>query len=365
MNKDKYIDSFGYFCTIIVTIVGIGIFSYPREVSDLVAGDSWLVALISAGITYLFVRFILKAMEKNEYKPINIVLRRNLGTIIGSFIMLLMALSNIVIISLGMRAFIEVIKMYLLQNTPTEFLVAITILCGVYLVRSGLIANIKFNEVAFWIMFIPMVFMLIFAAFQSDFTNNLPLFNSKPISYIRAILVSNFVYGGAEIIYLLVPNLKDKKGAVKTGFRALAFIGIFYAVTIILCIGVFTSDVMGNIIWPTITMMKVVDVPGTFVERWYGIVLALWIVFYFTTFSNGFTFSAHMLKDSIKLFDIRISSMLIVPFIYLIAMYPTNIAELYYVIDMVSPVFYAINLIFVPIVIFATGKIGRAKGVDR
>ena len=31
MDKDNYITSYGFIATIIVTVVGIGIFSYPRN----------------------------------------------------------------------------------------------------------------------------------------------------------------------------------------------------------------------------------------------------------------------------------------------------------------------------------------------
>ena len=97
----------------------------------------------------------------------------------------------------------------------------------------------------------------------------------------------------------------------------------------ILVLAVFSKAQSRILLWPTISMIRSLDIPGTFIERWEGIVMALWIFFYFTTFVNTYFFSSEIVKNVFKLKDIKLSSLLIMPIIYVVALYPENIAELY------------------------------------
>ncbi len=115
-------------------------------------------------------------------------------------------------------------------------------------------------------------------------------------------------------------------------------------------------------LWPGITIIKSIDIPGTFIERWEGIIMAIWVLFFFTTFTNLYYFSADVLKDMLHIKDIKISALLIIPLIYVIALYPENIAE---VIDMsrnLMPILFIINVVIIPIILFLISKFRLSKG---
>jgi spore germination protein (amino acid permease) len=356
MEKNDFITSYGFFSTIVVAVVGIGIFSYPREIAALVGGDVWIVTIAAGLINLLLLKFVVKAIKLNGYKRITEIIRLNFGTVLGGIIMILMILPNIAAISLGMRAFVEVVKMYLLEKTPTEFLILITILVGIYIVRGGIRSNVKFNEVTLWIMFIPMFIIFFFAAEKADFTNILPVLRGKPNNYLTAILGAMFSFGGVELTYLITPLLKNKEKAFRNIFTSMIFILAFYVIVVVICIAVFTTSEVKNIMWPTIALARTIEIPGSFIERWDGVVMALWVVFYFTTFSNGFTFSSYLLSDAVGLKDIKLSSLAIAPVIYITAMLPTNISELYMAISYITPINLLFNLLLLPFILIITAR---------
>ena len=114
-------------------------------------------------------------------------------------------------------------------------------------------------------------------------------------------------------------------------------------------------------------MVKSLDIPGTFIERWEGIVMALWILFYFTTFVNTYFFSSEIVKNVLKLKDIKLSSLLIMPVIYVIALYPGNIAELYNLQFGNMPILIVTAFVFVllPVLILLVGnRKGRGKSTN-
>lgn len=227
MEKDNFITSYGFTTTIIVTVVGIGIFSYPRELARFVEGDIWFETILAALINLLLLKLLLAAIRANGFRSITDIMKEKFGRMIGALILILMCLPNFLSMSLGMRAFIEVVKMYLLEKTPTEFLLIVTILVGVYIVRGDVRVNIKFNEITFWIMFIPSIIIVLFTFNHTDYTNILPVFHQEVKSYLYALPSAAFAFTGVEIAYIILPMLKDKRNATK-GIRYSIFLFVSF-----------------------------------------------------------------------------------------------------------------------------------------
>lgn len=351
MEKDNFITSYGFIATIIVTVVGIGIFSYPRELATMVEGDVWLVTIVAGLINLLLLKLVVTAVRLNGFQTITDIIKARFGSIFGGLILIIMSLPTLFSVSLGLRAFIEVVKMYLLTKTPTEFLLIVTILVGVYIVRGGVGINVKFNEITLWIMFVPAVIIVLFTFKQADYTNILPAFRQDVKSYIYTLPAASFAFTGVEVVYMILPMLRNKKNAIKGIRYSVIFITFFYIVVSVTSIAVLTTSETKNLLWPAIDLIRNIDVPGAFVERWDGVVMALWIIYFFTTFSNSYTFSAYILSDALPLRDIRFSALILAPFIYLTAMFPTNITELYSVIHIIAPFNYIINFLMIPLIL--------------
>jgi spore germination protein (amino acid permease) len=358
MRDKKIIGDFGLFTTIVVAIVGVGIFSSPKDVIGNVGSDAWIVTLIG-GLTIFFLLYLIyMVMKKNDFNQFTNILQNNFGKLLGGIIAIIFAVYSIFIVSLGMREFAEVIKLHLLRQTPTEFILMITILTGTYLVRGEIGDLVKFNEIAFWVMFIPAFVVFILVAVNADFTNLLPILNNKPSDYFRASRYILFCFGGIEIAYLILPYIKNKKNIGGVLRKSIMFVTIFYLVVMVLVLAVFSKSQSSILLWPTISMIRTLNIPGSFIERWEGAVMVFWILFYFTTFVNTYFFSGEIIKNVFQLKDIKLSSILIIPIVYVVALYPENIAELYTLQFNTAPVIITAIFVFVllPILILIVGK---------
>jgi spore germination protein len=363
MKDHEFITSYGIFSTIVVTVVGVGIFAYPRELANYVGTDGWIVTLVVGLISYLLLLLIWKVIKGNNYNEFTILVKDNFGKGIGGFLMLIFAGGNILAISSALRTFVEVVKMHLLEKTPTEFILVITILTSVYLVRGGLSSIVRFNEVALWIMFVPMFFVLLFVLGLADFTNIFPVLRNPPENYFKVLRYSVFSFGGMEVAFLVFPHMKEKKNSKKMIFRGIAFITVFYTIITILTLAIFSSSQVRTLLWPTMTMIRSIDIAGTFIERWEGVVMALWIIYFFTTFANIFYFSSNIVKEVFSLGDVKISSLIIVPFIYILAMFTDNVAEVYHINVNILPYIILFNVIILPLILlFNLNMKSRSKG---
>ncbi|QGU94114.1 endospore germination permease [Clostridium bovifaecis] len=363
MNKKNILSQYDLFATIVVTIVGSAVFTYPRRLSEVIGTDGWFVIILSGLISLPFIYLTCQAIKVNEYRRLTEALERNFGKVLGAAIGLYIVLTGIFIISLEMRTFAEVIKMYLLNRTPTEFIILVMFLVGGFLVRGELESVIKFNEIAFWLMFIPILLSIPFVLKGADFTNVFPILTHEPLEYIKATRVSLFSFLGFSILYMLIPMAKHKKDVVRVTFRSVAFITGFYIVITLSALFVFSKEYNSQLLWPTITMLSTVDIPGTFIERWEGIVMTFWIIFYFTTYVNLYYFSSEIIRDVFHLEDVKVSLVLITPIIYILSLYPENIAEVYSIQNKFIPYIEPIIIGILPIALLITGfsKARRVK----
>lgn len=362
MEDKEFITSYGFFATIIVTVIGVGIFSFPKELALYVGSDSWIITILAGVIALVIFYLLVKAVQENDYMDFSDMLTKNFGDFFGSFVNLLYCIYYILVISIGMRTFVEVIKMYLLEKTPTEFILILTILAGTYLIRGEKNAVIKFNEIAFWLMFIPIGIILLFTFSQSQLVNIIPTLDNKPMDYLLAFKTPIYAYTGISIAYMVLPALKNKNSIKNVIKKSIIFITVFYTVVVILCLAVFGKEQMKVIIWPTITMMKSINLPSSFIERWEGVVMTLWTIFYFSTFINGYYVSTNALKDVFKLEDVRISLLIIAPAIYIFAIYPRSIVSLHNISTTILPVFSALIVVILPLALLLTNMLRKKRG---
>lgn len=364
MKNRDFVTSYGLFCTIIISVVGVGIFSYPGELTSAVENNGWILTLISGFIAYGLAYIIYKSVQINNFDKFHTIMKNNFGKILGVVFTIIFAGYTTFFIALGMRDFVEVIKMYLLEKTPTEILLVVTILAGSYLVRGEIGSLIKFNEVAFWIMFLPMILILILTLNNIDFTNIFPLLSTKPMNYAKGLSAAAYSFAGFQIIYLVLPFVKNKIGMSKTLFKSMGFITIFYIIIVMFCISVFSINQTKVLLWPTITMIKSINIPGAFIERWEGVVMTMWIVFYFTNFVNLYYFSSDLIKDIFGLKDIKLGIAIVTPFIYITAMYPDNVADLFDISRLNSIIYNLYSLVIIPLMLFLVHKLRKRKSKE-
>lgn len=351
MENKEYMTEFTLFSSIVVTVIGVGVFSYPRELVDIVGSDGWVVTILSGIICFALLYLINHIIKINNYENITEIFVNNTGKIIGSIFSLIIAAFGIFTVSIGLRIFTEVLKMYLLDKTPTEVILITLILVCMYLVRKDIEVLGKFNEIAFWIMFIPIIF-IIFALYKvSDYTNIFPILHTNPVLYLKSLSTSIYSFAGIEVAYLFIPIMKNKKKAMKTCLKSVTFITFFYVLIFISALCVFSKNGIKQILWPTIGMIKCIDIPGTFVERWDGLAMALWVVFYFTTFINIVSLSETIVKDVFKFPSIKFSLYFIMPIVYILAMYPDNISQIDNIAMLIEPLLAFLVYAFIPTII--------------
>nr|WP_281064892.1 GerAB/ArcD/ProY family transporter [Clostridium punense] len=315
------------FASLVVSMIGIGVFYSPALVAKYVGADGWIVAIITAAGIFLIMYMMYYLMKANNYEDIVVILGNIYGVALGRIISILYAIMMILALGISLRVFSEVITMFLLVNTPTEVILITMIFLGIFLSRGGLVNVVNFNELAFWMIFIPAILAFLLTLPTADFTNLLPVFSTVPVNYFKGSFELLFLLNGFSMAFILIPYVKKKERIGKILRRSSIFIGAFYGVTFILVAATLSVAQTRDTIFPTITMIQSITSRAGFLERWDSLIMAIWVIFYFTAFANTYYFSSYIAKHVFNLKDIKIASVIFLPVVYIAALFPESVVD--------------------------------------
>ncbi|GAA0125907.1 MULTISPECIES: endospore germination permease [Clostridium] len=328
--KDKFmIKDYGLFTTLVASMVGIGLFYGPSFVARIVEQDSWISCILMTIFLFIVLYMIHSLIKMNDYQGIVVILRNTYGRFWGNLIALAYSIAMIIVLSVSLRSFADVVKIFLLPKTELEVVIVLIIFVGIYLVRGGLANLVYFNEIIFFLLFIPVTIILLLAIPTADFQRILPVFTHTPTEYMKSVFELFFLVNGFCIAFVLLPLVENKKNINKILRRSTIFIGVFYTITIILVTANLSVAQTAERIFPTITMLRSINVRSGVLERWDGLVMALWVLFYYATFVSTYYFSTHMVKDIFNIEDIKIAAIIYIPLVYAMSLYPENMAQIY------------------------------------
>src|SRR3712207_9401450 len=94
MKEKIRIEDYGIFVTLIITVLGINIFSYPRSVTKILNTEGWIATILAGIIAYYILVIIYKTVKINEFRGFNNLLESNFGKFLGKIIALIFAVRS-------------------------------------------------------------------------------------------------------------------------------------------------------------------------------------------------------------------------------------------------------------------------------
>lgn len=363
MNSDQVkISAIQFGIIIIVTVVGVGILSLPRAVVEIAGTDGWLLVLF-AGATSLGLLLIMNALS-NMFpgKTIMEYSKELLGYPLSMLIAGILSIYYIVNIAFVVRIFGEVLKMFLLPKTPIEVIIITLLITSAYLVRGNFEGIIRFYQIIILIMFIPYFLAISTGVKMVDFTNILPMFQTSPKIILPGTLKVISSFFGFEIILLYAPFVSDRKNMKKSIIITISIITLIYFISTIIVLANFGSEEIKHLVWPLMSYIKSVQIPGTFIEQLEGVIISLWVLFTFTTLSTMYLSIVFIFSRVTKVKEHKIFTIFLLPIMYILALQPENVPQIYDWLEVFSAYAGILVLFIIPIILWIMAKVQK-KGV--
>ena len=346
---------------LITTVIGVGILSLPSDLAMILNTSGWMVIVLGGLIILPFVFMMDRLFKLYPGKSFFQIGRIVMHPIIFNIILLVMLSYSILLLSYAFRIFAEVIKAYLLETTPIEIIVLTMVVAITYVARSKLEVIARVAVMIYPIILGFIIFLILVNLPNADFTNIYPLLDIEYKEIPRGIMAVIFSYAGYEILLLALPNSEDKDNSFKYCMRGILMVVGVYLIVFFVTLSQYGIHQLQREIWPTIAVIKEVDLPGYFLENLDGIVMAAWVMVIYGTMGPFLHTSGIILGDIFRTKNHELFIPALVPIIYSIALLPDNLIETNTVMGRILNYFAIISILIIPTTIFIFAYVKRRK----
>lgn len=312
---------------IIGCTVGTGILSLPRVACADAKQDAWIAIILGAFVPFVSL-FLMERLGRifPRFTIIEIT-HFLLGKFIGSIVIIFFIAYLILFEGVVLRNSIEITKMYSLIKTPTPVVGLLLIITIIYIAAKGAKVIGRLNELLFYLVLFNFL-MIIPTLSMGDYTHLLPVTGVELKGIIKGSVYTSFAYQGIEILFIAYPMVTRKDEILKAGTTALLIIMILYVIVTVIGLMIFSSDALQAILWPVLTMLKLLDFPV--IERLEILFLASWSVLvtrpiFSMCFTASFSLTQLFKLDIDKFYPISV--FIVGMLIYTVSLIPQDIVQ--------------------------------------
>lgn len=317
-------------------ILATGILTLPRtSVEKVKTPDVWMTVVLGGLIAMMAGVIMVKLSQQFPEKTFYQYSQKIVGKWVGGLLCLLIIGYFLITSGFQVRSMAEVTGFLLLEGTPTWAIIMPFMLIGLYLNIGGINPMARLFEIIFpiTVVFFLLVTFMSFKLFEID--NLRPILGLGVLPVLKGIKTTALAYTGPEIMLLLVAFMKQPNKAVKVVLVGTVIPLVFYVITVMMVIGALSIDGVVARTWPTIDLIRSFEMPGLIFERFESLLLVIWIMQMFATYTVGYYAAALGLA---QIFQKKVHPFMyaILPFIYIVAVIPKNINDLFKLGDMLG-----------------------------
>ncbi|GEM_PF-346302 len=283
------------------------------------AGKDGLITIILAVLYAFIYAWILVSLSKYTGGNYLDYCRRSLGRPLTFLIGILYIVKFFASCVFASRLFGEVINQTLLEDTDPRIIVLLLLIVSAYAASKGFEVRARIAEVLYFIVIIPIFVFLLLGLNKIQLSNLMPLFTEST----KDIFIGGYniflTFSILELILFSAPlikfkNIKKGKRLLHYIFRAIVVTGILDILLFVVTLGILGRGETQQKLWSMVTVIQIIKLPGSFIQRQDAIILGFWMLSIFSIISAFFYYISLVGK---YIFRISKQNYLLIPFILL------------------------------------------------
>ena len=291
----------------------------PLLVSSTDGPTSWLSIVIALGIALLFTKPIIMLQTNHPDKTLLDIcadyMPKVLVKIIGIFYISFFILASSVLL----KDFSEQVKMYMLFRTPKNVIILIILLTSSYATQKGINTIAQIAHITLIIALIPLLIVTIFSTAYSNITNIFPIFPLDYVGILKGVPYALVGFFGFTILLFSNPYVKEHKKNLGENRKFLVTSSLIYILCFFLIIFKFGQGEARRLMWPFISILKFLNIPGSFLENTEAVGISLNIICAFVCLSIILYFTDLSLQKTLRTADNGYFIFIQTPIIYILA----------------------------------------------
>ncbi|SEP14900.1 endospore germination permease [Paenibacillus sp. OV219] len=346
---------------LVSTIIGVGVL--PLPLFAVRAGDSGAPLVTFLGALVGFIGLALISMLGMRFPQKSIV--EYSEDIIGRWLAIIGSLAIIgffsILTSLAAREFGEVVVTSVLKNTPLEVTVIVMLLLAAVSTRNNLVTFSYIHLFYFPFLLGPALLIVALSLKNADVINLQPIWGNSQAHMPHGILTVASLFQGSFVMTIIIPAMQKPSKSMKASLVAMLIAGGLYVIIVVAAVGVFGSEEIKNLLWPTLELAKATSLPANILERMDAAFLAVWVTAVFTTLFSSYYLTMRFISKLFRLKDHNMFSFFLLPFIFIMAVLPQNILQMYGIIEDVGRIGLFITIGY-PAILFIISLIRGKRG---
>lgn len=331
---------------LISTILGVGIL--PLPLFAVRAGDTGAPLVTLSGIVFASIGLFILAIlgMRHPEKTIITYSEEIIGKWLGKLCSIFVISFFLILTSLAAREFGAVVVTAVLRETPLEVTVIVMLLLACISCRNNINVFSYIHNFYVPIILAPGLIIVALSLKNANILYLRPIIGNSLQDMFAGMLTISALFQGLFVITMIIPSMKNPQKAMKASFWGIFISGGLYLLIVIATVSVFGPEEIKQIFWPTLELARTTSVPGNILQRLDVIFLAVWVTAVFTTLFSSYYFTIHSIKELCKLKDQKMLSYFILPFVFVLAMLPQDILQMYVVIQNIGRAGLVITILY-------------------
>ncbi len=348
---------------LILTMFSSVSLTLPRTAAEFAGQDGWMLIIGGTVLMILYAYLITTLGKMFPGKTIVDYSAEILTKPIGYLIVVVFIIKLVVFLGLELRVFGELVKQTLLNNTPIEYIIIIFMFTLVYFTRKGYECRGRMGEVLIFLILVPILMVLFFAIKDVKLENMAPIFALTSKDFLMGSYYISITTVGLEFLLITMAFMRSNKGVTKATLQAVVFFMFIGLVINFVTVGIFGPKNTERLIWPVMTIMQVIELPGAFIERQDALMMSFWILAMVILISAYLFYASVLVSQLFKTKENKWINLLVLPFAYFIALGPDNVPDAYAVMMRFTRMTGFYFVLPVPVLLLVVAKI-RKLGVN-
>ncbi|MDD4844270.1 MAG: endospore germination permease [Anaerotignum sp.] len=336
----------------------------PSEAAISAGNSCWLVTILWGIASAVIAVFLAYLGERHPTYTAVEWYKSSFGRVLGTVVAFALGGKLAFDGAMELRLFCEIITSSMLPSTPLWLIILLTLALCAMTALNGTECSARAAEILFFLVFVPLLFVLIFVAISTGYHRVLPIQMPNMEELRKGVPFFGQLFQGLIVFLFVFPYLQKRRHFCRRIFLTSLLATAVLSVIVFLSLAVYGAEVLSEKMLPTLQMMERVSFSGIFLGRQDLFLLWLWMVTVFLYVAMILFFGMELCTRVFKSKKQQGNRWIILwfPLIFIGAIFPRDMAEVYAARLRVSPWLNGIFFVLLPLVTFGIDAIkGRGK----
>jgi spore germination protein KB len=361
MIREGHFGFYEAFSLMTIVLITKLFYTSPMVIIKSLGTAAWYGTLISCGITLVFFALLFSLMARFPQQDLYQIFEAVTGKIVGKILILIFAVYLLYKAGITLAEFIAVLNVYSMPYTPQSVLVFAFLLLVVAMAYVGLEGIARVAYVFFYPIMGSLFLLLLLAIPNYDYCYLTPLLGHGLLRTMETGVIRSAAYGEIVFLAVIINSIHGLKNFKKVGFITVISAGVIFSLCLSCILAAFQYTVGSEHLSGMYQLSRIIYF-SRFLQRVESIFLFIWVISSLITVSFAFYLA---LSSYCRAFKIQNHRPLLLPFsilVFILVLYPDNIAEIIEVHVKVLRVYSSVILMLIPIVVLITALIRGKRG---